>query len=222
MNAILIPVKEFHEAKKRLAPHLPAASRAALAQAMCADIFRIVSESSCAERVFVISKEPWALTRARDLGWETIVESHQASESASVDAASHYCAARGIRALLRLPIDIPLAQPQDIDAVFAQLDGYVDAVMVPSGDGTGTNAILRSPPCLFPSRFGPGSFSLHLAEADQCGARLRIHRNPRLELDIDELEDLKNVSNQVPRDSAIFEWFAAGGLTVARPASANP
>jgi 2-phospho-L-lactate guanylyltransferase len=222
MNAILIPVKEFHEAKKRLAPHLPAASRAALARAMCEDIFRVVSAAARAERVFVISKEPWALTQARELGWEIIVESHQVSESASVDAASHYCDARGVRALLRLPIDIPLAQPQDIDAVFSQLDGSIGAVMVPSGDGTGTNAILRSPPCLFPSRFGPGSFSLHHAEAELCGARVRVYRNARLELDIVELEDLKNVSTQLPRDSAIFRWFAAGGLTVARPASANP
>jgi len=58
MKAILIPVKEFHEAKKRLAPHLSAADRAALAEAMCEDLFSIVKATSCADRVFVISKEP--------------------------------------------------------------------------------------------------------------------------------------------------------------------
>jgi len=34
MNAILIPVKEFHESKKRLAPHFSPADRAALAEAL--------------------------------------------------------------------------------------------------------------------------------------------------------------------------------------------
>src|ERR1039458_9440254 len=98
MKAILIPVKEFREAKKRLAPHFPPADRAALAEAMCEDFFSVVAATRCADRVFVISKEPGALSRARKLGWETIVESYQTSESDSVDAGSRYCAEQGVHA----------------------------------------------------------------------------------------------------------------------------
>jgi 2-phospho-L-lactate/phosphoenolpyruvate guanylyltransferase len=221
MKAILIPVKEFREAKQRLAAHLSPADRAALAQAMCEDFFQVVSEVRYVEQVFVISKETWALSRARALGWETIVESHQTSESHSVDAASLYCAGLGVQALLRVPIDVPLTASEDIEAVFDQLDGQTDAVIVPSSSGTGTNAILRSPPCLFPSRFGPNSFSLHQAEADRCGARMRVLRNPRLELDIDELEDLKNISSRVPSNSATSRWLVARGLRAERPESAG-
>lgn len=43
MKAILIPVKEFREAKKRLAPHFPPADRASLAKAMCEDFFSVVA-----------------------------------------------------------------------------------------------------------------------------------------------------------------------------------
>jgi len=217
MKAILIPVKEFHEAKKRLAPHLSAADRAALAEAMCEDLFSIVKATSCADRVFVISKEPRALARARKLGWETIVESSQSSESNSVDAGSRYCAERGVIALLRLPIDLPLVEPRDIESVFEQLEVAPSVVVVPSSDGTGTNALLRSPAILFPSHFGPDSFRLHLGEATKCGARIRTYRNPRLERDIDELDDLRRVSTLLRPSSATAGWLLERDFNLGAP-----
>ncbi len=214
MKAILIPVKEFREAKKRLAPHFSSAERVALAEAMCEDFFEVVATTRCVERVFVVSKEPGALARARERGWETILETRQISESDSVDAASRHCAAHGVEALLRLPIDLPLAEPQDIEAVFRKLDEKCDekfdarpaVVLVPSRDGTGTNALLRTPPGLFPSRFGPNSFTLHLAEAERCGARICVLRNARLELDVDELADLRGVHMHLRASSATTRW----------------
>src|SRR5579863_7484160 len=214
MKAILIPVKEFGEAKRRLTPHFSSAERAALAEAMCEDFFEVVAATRCAERVFVVSKEPGALARARERGWETILETRQISESDSVDTASQYCAAHGVRALLRLPIDLPLAEPQDIESVFHKFDEKFDerfdgapaAVLIPSRDGTGTNALLRMPPGLFPSRFGPNSFALHLAEAERSGARIYVLRNARLELDVDELEDLRGVHVRLRPGSATARW----------------
>ncbi len=207
MKAILIPVKEFHEAKKRLAPHFSPAERAALAEAMCEDFFTVVAATRCADRIFVISKETGALSRARKFGWETIVESRQTSESDSVDVGSRYCAEQGVQSLLRLPIDLPLVEPSDIEAIFEQLDTAPSVVIVPSGDGTGTNALLRSPAVLFPSHFGPNSFPRHLAEARRCDARTRVYRNPRLELDIDEIDDLRKLRNQLRAGSAAARWL---------------
>ena len=124
-----------------------------------------------------------------------------------MDAASRCCAERGVQALLRLPVDIPLAQPADIEAVFEALGDAPAAVLVPSSDGTGTNALLRSPPALFRSRFGPDSFVRHLAEAEACGVRAHVFRNPRLELDIDELEDLQKLAPLVRPGSATARWL---------------
>jgi len=213
MKAILIPVKEFREAKKRLAPHFHPDDRAALAEAMCEDFFGVVAATRCADRVFVISKEPEALSRARKLGWETIVESRQTSESDSVDAGSRYCAEQGVHALLRLPIDLPLVEPSDIEAVFGELQVAPSVVLVPSSDGTGTNALLRSPAVLFRSHFGTNSFPRHLAEAEGCGARVRVLRNPRLELDIDELDDLRRLANRLRPESATARWLVERDLS---------
>jgi 2-phospho-L-lactate guanylyltransferase len=211
MTAILIPVKEFTEAKKRLAPHFSVEERTGLAEAMCADFFSVVAAVRGAERVFVASKEPFALARARELGWETIVESRQISESDSVDEASRYCAQQGVQSLLRLPVDLPLAQASDIEALLAEAEAPPSAILVPSRDGTGTNALLRSPATLFPSHFGANSFALHLAEAERSGARTRVFRNAHLELDIDELADIQKLSLVLRAGSATYEWLYLHG-----------
>lgn len=221
MKAILIPVKEFREAKKRLAPHFSPDDRAALAKAMCEDFFGVVAAVRCADRIFAISKEPQVLQWARELGWETIAESRQISESDSVDAASRYCAERGVQALLRLPVDIPLVEPGDIEAVFAVVGVAPSTILVPSGDGTGTNAILRSPPSLFPSHFGPNSFVRHLAEAEACGVRAQVFRNPRLELDIDEWDDSRKLAPLVRPGSATARWLMERGQRFDEPCPAR-
>jgi len=211
MKAILIPVKEFAEAKKRLSAHFSTAERAALAQALCRDFFQMMTGVRAVSRIVVVSKEPEALELARKMAWETIVESEQSSESASVDFASRRCAAQGINALLRVPIDLPLAEPKDIEGLFEQLGEGPTAVIVPSGDGTGTNALLRTPPDLFPSRFGPNSFSLHLAEAESRGIRTCVVHNPRLAQDIDEMEDLQRLAGKLRQGSETEHWFRKHG-----------
>ena len=206
MRALLIPVKEFAAAKTRLAGHFPGDARADLASALCRDFFDVAAQVTDIDRIFVVSKEQKALAWAAERGWDCIAESEQISESHSIDAASRLCAARGVTALLRMPADIPLAQPQDIAALFAGLDTGPCCVIVPSREGTGTNALLRSPPSLFPSHFGPGSFALHVHEAERCGASLRVIRNARLALDVDELEDLHALVGQLRPDCATAEW----------------
>jgi 2-phospho-L-lactate guanylyltransferase (CobY/MobA/RfbA family) len=120
----------------------------------------------------------------------------QHSESRSVDAASRICAARGITALLRLPIDIPLVRPSDIEAVLAACPAAPSAVLVPSRSASGTNALLRTPPELFPSHFGPGSLQKHLEEAGRLRAYVRLFHNPRIEFDVDDVPDLRTLASR--------------------------
>src|SRR6266550_3800920 len=83
------------------------------------------------------------LNAAEQNGWDLLREDRQISESFSVDYASMQCAKRGVTALLRLPLDIPLVQSSDIDELLAVECAAPGLVIVPSRDGTGTNAILR-------------------------------------------------------------------------------
>ena len=56
---------------------------------------------------------------------------------------------------------------------------------------SGTTAILRSPPDIFPSGFGPGALALHKAEAARVGAQCLIINNQRIAVDIDEPKELQ-------------------------------
>jgi len=194
MRAILIPVKDLSRAKQRLAAVLPQESRTLLARAMLADVFRAVSAVRSAEAVFVASSDAGALAAAQARGWECLVETQQHSESDSVDAASLLCAARGVTALLRLPGDLPLVRAVDIEDVLAACPGRPGAVLVPSRDGQGTNALLRTPPNLFPSHFGPGSLAKHLAEARRHPVGAQVLRLPRIEFDVDDEADLRTLA----------------------------
>ena len=211
-KGLLIPVKQLSQAKRRLAPHFAAQDRAELADALWQDFFQVAAAVRALDQVFVVSAEARVLDRARELGWVAIPESEQTSESHSVDLASQICAQSGIETLLRLPVDLPLVEPRDIEAMFKDVPASPAAVLTPSRDGDGTNALLRTPPALFPSRFGPGSFAKHLAEAAQCGARTKVLRNPRLEIDLDDLEDLRVAAEYALRPSLTRAWLQSQGF----------
>ena len=214
MFALLIPIKHLDGAKQRLAPLLSPGERAGLAQAMMDDVFAAVRGIRAADRVFVATNYEPAIARAERSGWTVLRESRQTSESDSVDAASRECESRGVTALLRLPIDLPLVTAADIDEVIAAAgDGSAPCtVLVPSRDGTGTNALLRARPTLFPSHFGANSFAKHLAEARATGARLETLRNPRLELDVDDPEDLRALLAQNPEGTSTSRWLERSGI----------
>src|SRR6266478_336591 len=167
MRALLLPIKDLRQAKQRFAPLLNPEERFGLAQAMLADTIRAVRGVRRAERIFVVTNYLPAMRLAEESGWEILQEEQQISESHSVDAASKICEQRGVTALLRLPLDVPLVQAGDIDDLLAVECGDQALVIVPSRDGTGTNAILRTPPTLFPSHFGIGSFAKHVGEAER-------------------------------------------------------
>ena len=212
MRALLIPVKSLSHAKQRLAPCLTQAQRTALAEAMLADVFAAAAEVRGVDRVCVVSNYPRALNLAEEKGWMAIPEDTQVSESDSVDFGSRLCAEQGITSLLRLPIDIPLVQPRDIEALFAVGEAGAPVVMVSSRGGTGTNALLRTPPTLFPSHFGPESLAKHLAEARRRSVACRVVRNPRIELDIDDEEDLRTFLAMDGHQSATGRCLASLGF----------
>lgn len=212
MRALLLPIKDLRQAKQRLAPLLNAEERLALAQAMLADTIRAVRGVRRAEKIFVVTNYNPAMQAAEANGWELLHEERQISESVSVDAASRHCTERGITSLLRLPLDVPLVQASDIDALLAVECAAPAVVIVPSRDGTGTNAIRRTPPALFPSHFGSGSFAKHCGEAERAGAQIVVRRNTRLEMDVDDEADLRALVRWDLRGTETGAWLERSGL----------
>jgi 2-phospho-L-lactate/phosphoenolpyruvate guanylyltransferase len=211
MRALLLPVKDLRYAKQRLAPLLNPEERIALAQAMLADTIRAVRGVQRADKIFVVTNYAPAMQAAEENGWELLREEQQISESVSVDAASRQCAERGVTSLLRLPLDVPLVQASDIDELLAMECAAPALAIVPSRDGTGTNAMLRTPPALFPSHFGTGSFAKHCAAAQRVHAQIVIRRNARLEMDVDDEADLRMLVGEDLSGTETGAWLQRSG-----------
>jgi len=212
MRALLLPVKDLNNAKKRLMGVLTPEERFGLAEAMLKDTIRAVQGVKRAEKIFVVTNYKPAMCLAEDRGWEILQEGQQISESDSVDAASRVCELRGVTALLRVPLDVPLVQASDIDELLAVECEEPALVIVPSRDGLGTNAILRMPPALFPSHFGMGSFAKHVGEAERIGARVILRRSPRLEMDVDDEADLRVLLKNDLTGTETGRWLRESGV----------
>ena len=212
MRALLLPVKDLNNAKKRLTGVLTPEERLGLAGAMLADTIRAVQGVELAEKILLVTNYVPAMRVAQENGWEILREEQQISESDSVDAASRICEERGVTALLRVPLDVPLVQASDIDELLAVECDAPALVIVPSRDGLGTNAILRMPPALFPSHFGNGSYAKHVGEAERVGARVILRRNTRLEMDVDDEADLRELLKYDLSGTVTGRWLRESGV----------
>jgi len=189
MKVVLLPLKDPAHAKQRLAGHLTPKERQELAWAMLEDVTRAVRAAITPDQVVVVTRGHPALL-AEQSSWQVIEEDQQISESHSVDQACRILQRRGASVVLRLPTDIPLLEPEDVDLLLNLELGARSAVIIPLRDGKGTNALLRTPPDAFPSRFGENSLALHQEEARRRRVELKILKNPRIAFDLDEFSDL--------------------------------
>ena len=77
MRALLLPVKDLHNAKKRLTGVLTPEERFALAEVMLADTIRAVRGVRRADKIFVITNYEPAIHLAEENGWEILLEEQQ-------------------------------------------------------------------------------------------------------------------------------------------------
>ncbi|OGQ80687.1 MAG: 2-phospho-L-lactate guanylyltransferase [Deltaproteobacteria bacterium RIFCSPLOWO2_12_FULL_60_19] len=191
----LIPAKGFANAKQRLSALLNEPERALLAETMLRDVLRQTLLARGLESTHVVTGDRRVREIAASLGAEVIIEEKEAGETEAVTYALAEMKHRGIQAALIIPADIPLLRAGDIELVLGQAarhDGLSPfALLVPSHDRMGTNALLLSPPDLIQLRFGYDSFSYHLSQVAAQELPLRVLENERIGLDIDEPQDLE-------------------------------
>lgn len=202
---VMVPVKDLSRAKSRLAPLLSLEERRGLAMRLLRGVLEAVSGLPAGIRKAVVSSYAPALALARELGLETLPEPDQVSESHSVDRASRHYEAQGVSAVLRVPLDLPLLGREALQAVLTASAEPVQAVLVPSRDGMGTNGLYRCPPTLFPSRFGPGSLGLHRGHLRALDVPHRVLSVPAMALDLDDPADVAELVRQdVSCDAATY------------------
>ena len=204
----LLPVKGFRNAKQRLSPLLGAADRELLAEAMFRDVLREVTRARGLEATFVVTGNDRVAAIATAMGAAVIHEPSETGETGAVDFARLNLKRMGHEAVLILPGDMPLVRASDIEQVLAQVPDGVTApfaLLVPSHDRLGTNALLLAPPDVIRLRFGYDSFSYHLSQVSALGLPLRFFENDSIGLDIDEPKDLERFLAIGSEDGEAFE-----------------
>ncbi|MGE5445049.1 MAG: 2-phospho-L-lactate guanylyltransferase [Ignavibacteriales bacterium] len=210
MKFALIPVKDLSKAKERLSLIFSQPERTALAYAMLEDVLRAMKGSRLLDRLFVVTSDENATELAKSLGVEIIKETKQEGESASVDYASKICKNMGAQTVLVIPGDAPLITHEDVDFILEKEKSYPSIILVPARDEMGTNAILRKPSDVIPSRFGYDSLRKHINEARQGNIPYEVYNLPRVALDIDEPEDLALFASEKSHTKAYEELIRIG------------
>lgn len=185
----ILPVKSPQNAKQRLTGFLAVEQRETLARILYRQTLAALCQAEGIDQVVVATSDVEVAEYARSAGVIVFEEDEQVSHSVSADAACLRAIEMGASTALLVPIDVPTVTPAD----FTQLAAAASRpglIVVPSSDGTGTNALVRTPPDCIQSRFGPGSFRAHLDQALSKGVPADVLRLPGLMFDIDTPEDV--------------------------------
>jgi 2-phospho-L-lactate/phosphoenolpyruvate guanylyltransferase len=194
---ILVPIKDTSTAKQRLAAVLDQASRTELAQAMLHDVLSILHEWKNRPRVGVVTGDAYATRLANEFGFDVIADRENPGETGAIEMATRVCVEQSADSTLVIPADIPLIQAWELEEILKRAPEE-GSVLVPAGDGRGTNAAFRRPADLFPLRFGNDSFKPHHAAAKATGKPCVVLNLPGIAVDVDNPEDLQLLISSSP------------------------
>lgn len=188
MTVAVVPMKPIAQAKGRLASVLPPEARQSLARLMLADVLAACQECSDIQRTILLSADASLTELAKEHNADPLAEHHPLGLNAAMKTAS---AMLDSQTLLYLAGDLPLLKASDISALADRFRTGSKVIIAPSADGTGTNALLLSPPDIIEPAFGHGSSERHEISARSLGMDPVVVRNHNIGLDIDTPQDLE-------------------------------
>jgi len=186
----VLPVKRFGAAKVRLGDELSGGTKRALAEAMMTDVLMALRRTKAVSEVLLVTSEPAAEAIGRGYGANVLHDVHEDGQSlATLIGIEHAIEAGATRALL-VPGDCPALDPGELDELLDRPDDEPSVVIVADRHGTGTNALLLTPPDVIEPAFGPDSRSRHEQAAAAAGVACSVEYVETLALDVDTSEDL--------------------------------
>ncbi len=160
---------------------------------MLTHTLEVLADIPSIERTLVVSRDSRALSLARKLGARTVTERGSPQLNRALIRATLVARRYSVSGVLVLPADLPLLTRQDVEFLIEKASDPPVVVIAPDRRGSGTNALLSSPPGLIEYAFGPQSFPSHVERAKKAGARLEICELPSLALDVDLPDDLAHL-----------------------------
>ena len=185
---IIVPHRGLEAAKTRLAPSLSPEDREALARQLLERVLTVTRQVY--DDVVVITPSGELAAVVDPTGARVVVQRgmglNEGLEQARFDALVD-----DVDTLAILHGDLPNIRPDDVEALLAALpQGEPGVAIAPDRAGTGTNGLALRPPGVIGFRFGTGSFSAHLEEAERAGVPVVAVNRSGLAFDLDTPEDL--------------------------------
>jgi 2-phospho-L-lactate/phosphoenolpyruvate guanylyltransferase len=178
-RAVLVPVKAFADAKRRLGPALSDKDRQELVRAMAERVL----DAAAPLPVAVVCDDTEVADWARRHGALVIWEPGRGLNGA-VESGVERLTAMGVEQITVAHGDLPLASG------LGSLPAFDGVTLAPDRRDDGTNVIRLPGGCGFQFSYGPGSFNRHLGECDRLGLPTHILRDPALAFDVDLPADL--------------------------------
>ncbi len=204
-TAAVLPIKSFSRAKSRLGEEL---DRRELAAAMTSDVLSALAATPGLSDVIVVTAEPLPA----DSGAIVVHDPNEAGQSAAAQRGIQAAVERGAERVLLVPGDCPALDPDELGHLLEDGAATPQVVVVPDRHGTGTNALLLTPPGAVAPSFGVGSMARHAARARAAGATVKVRALPSLALDVDTPDDLAALRDALgarrdlaPRTRALLE-----------------
>jgi 2-phospho-L-lactate guanylyltransferase len=185
----VLPVKRFSAAKRRLATGLDGERRRTLMAAMVADVLEAIGQARTVERTILVSGDPAAQELAAEVRAEVVPDPEDGGHVGAALAGVARAEADGANCVVLLAGDCPLLDPRELDRLLTGVpERYVG--IVPDRHGTGTNALVLSPPGAIVPAFGEGSCARHVALAREAGVPFGVEELASLGLDLDTPADV--------------------------------
>jgi 2-phospho-L-lactate guanylyltransferase len=194
--SVTVPIKDFTNAKTRLAARYDADQRACLAQASAERVLRAVADCKAIDHRIAVVDSKIAARMALYHGFEVLHRTDLYGQSAAVGAGFHRAMQRGATNLLTVSADVPLLRPEDLEEMLKPKPPVL--VLVSDREGLGTNALRLDPAIDMRLQFGPGSLALHQGEAAELRLPVKVIDNPRVRIDIDVPEDVDALETSGP------------------------
>jgi 2-phospho-L-lactate/phosphoenolpyruvate guanylyltransferase len=203
-TAAILPIKSFGAAKQRLSPMLGGGARQALAQAMFSDVLSSLRKVERLDTITVVSADATVDAAARGHGVTVVMDPSESGQSDATVVGIRHALAGGYERVLLVPGDTPLLCPTELDSLLAlgEADG-MQVVIVPDRHGSGTNALLISPPDAFRPSFGPDSLNRHVTLAQEAGLKHSVEEVPSLSHDVDTPDDLSALAGTLEERRAV-------------------